>query len=198
MANRAAKKELNATKDGKDLSMLFLKRVYSIPGGEKIKTCIQCGTCSGSCPTSHIMDYTPREIIAALREGMLDKVLKSNTVWMCTSCYYCTVRCPQNIKFTDIMYELKRLGVKYGYYPEKVYAPALSKSFVKMVDKYGRNPEPELLMRYYMKTRPWGIFKIFPLGWKLLLRGRVSLRPKKITGSDDLQKILDRLYAKEA
>jgi heterodisulfide reductase subunit C len=38
---------------------VFLEDVYAIPGGERIKECIQCGTCSASCPTSYAMDYTP-------------------------------------------------------------------------------------------------------------------------------------------
>ena len=44
---------------------------------------------------------------------MIDRVVKSNTIWLCTSCYYCTVRCPAGIKITDLMYELKRMAIKY-------------------------------------------------------------------------------------
>lgn len=71
---------------------------------EELLKCIQCGTCSASCPTAYAMDYTPRQIIAALRAGELDKVLRSNTPWLCASCYYCTVRCPAGIQFTEFLY----------------------------------------------------------------------------------------------
>ena len=74
-----------ATMQAKDLSREFLRQVHELPQGEKIDQCIQCGTCSASCPTSAAMEYGPREIIAALRAGMLDRVLKSNTVWLCAS-----------------------------------------------------------------------------------------------------------------
>jgi len=180
-----------ATAELERLSEVFLKNVYSIPGGEKIKECLQCGTCSASCPTAEHMDYTPREIIASFRAGMLDKVLKSSTVWMCASCYYCTVRCPAGIKLTDIMYELKRLGIEYGLYPRDAKAPALSKTFLDMVDRYGRNPEGELLLRYYLKTNPLGLLKMAPLGLKLMLRGRFPFWHEKIQGQADLRRMIE-------
>jgi len=141
-------------KDLTRLGEVFLQHVQSIPGGEKIKCCIQCGTCSGSCPTSYAMDYTPREIIAALRAGQLDKVLMSNTIWLCASCYYCTVRCPSGIKLTDIMYELKRLGIEYGLHVRGGTTPVLSTTFLNVVDRYGRSFETELLARFYLRTNP--------------------------------------------
>jgi len=173
-----------------ELHQIFLEDVYKIPEGENIKQCIQCGTCSGSCPTSYAMDFTPREIIAAFRAGMLDRVLKSNTVWMCASCYYCTVRCPAGIKLTDIMYELKRLGIEYGLYPKGATAPVLSKTFVKMVDKYGRSPEVELLSRFTLATNPFKMLGMAPMGAKMFLRGRLGIFPKRIKGQKDLEKIL--------
>ena len=179
------------------LSERFLQDVYSIPEGEKIKLCLQCGTCSASCPTSYAMDYTPREIIAAFRAGMLDRVLRSNTVWMCASCYSCTVRCPAGIKLTDVMYELKRLGIEYGLYAKDAKAPVLSREFVKIVDKRGRNDELSLLGIFYMKTNPFGLLKMAPLGLKLFRRGRLSFRPSKVKRQNELAKIVERLESKE-
>lgn len=180
-----------------ELSEKFLQDVYSIPDGEKIKLCLQCGTCSASCPTSYAMDYTPREIIAAFRAGMLDRVLKSNTVWMCASCYSCTVRCPAGIKLTDVMYELKRLGIEYGLYSKQATAPVLSREFVKMVDKHGRNPELSLLASFYLKTNPFGLLKMAPLGLKLFKRGRLAFRPSRVKKQHELGKITKRLESKE-
>lgn len=180
-----------------ELSDRFLQDVYSIPEGEKIKLCLQCGTCSASCPTSYAMDYTPREIIAAFRAGMLDRVLRSNTVWMCASCYSCTVRCPAGIKLTDIMYELKRLGIDYGLYAKDAKAPVLSRGFVKIVDKNGKNDELSLLGNFYMKTNPLGLVRMAPLGFKLFMRGRLALRPSKVKARDDITKIMRRLESKE-
>lgn len=175
------------------LGEVFLANIYSIPGGEKIKECIQCGTCSGSCPTSDAMDYTPRQVIAALRAGMLDLVLKSNTVWMCASCYSCTARCPSAIKFTDIMYELKRLGIKYGAYQRGAKSPLLSKEFIALINRDGRSSETELMARVFLQSNPLSLAAMAPLGLNMLSRGRLPLVPERISeqGRGQIKKMLD-------
>jgi heterodisulfide reductase subunit C len=170
---------------------VFLQDVYAIPGGEKIKECIQCGTCSASCPTSYAMDYTPREVIAAFRAGLLDRVLRSNTIWLCASCYYCTVRCPSGIKLTDIMYELKRLAIEFDLAKEGAKAPAISKLFVDNVNKNGRVSEAGLVSKFLLKTNPLGILKMIPRASKLLIRGRMQLTAHKIEGIPEVEKCLE-------
>jgi len=181
---------LKTEQEDKDRSItdVFLEDIYSIPGGEKIKECIQCGTCSASCPTSYAMDYTPREVIAALRAGLLDRVVKSNTIWLCSSCYYCTVRCPAGVKITDIMYELKRLAVEFGYVEKRAKAPVVSKLFVDIVDKNGRISEVELVSKFMMKTNPLAGISMMPRAWKLFRRGRMPLKSHRIKGVEDLKK----------
>lgn len=170
------------------LTDVFLEDIYSIPGGEKLKECIQCGTCSASCPTSYAMDYTPREVIAALRAGMLDRVLKSNTIWLCTSCYSCTVRCPSGVKITDMMYELKRLAVEFKLADKKEKAPVVSELFVDIVDKNGRISEVSLVSRFILRTNPFAFLGMMPRAMKLLRRGRMPLIPHKIKGIKELER----------
>jgi len=172
-----------------DLSKEFLESIYTIPHGEKIKQCIQCGTCSASCPSSAAMEYSPREIIAALRAGMLDRVLNANTAWMCVSCYSCTVRCPAGIPFTDVMYELKRLEVEKGLSRDS-NAAAMAKAFVETVDRHGRNVETKLLRKYFLRTNPLKAFAQIPLAMKLFFRGRLEIFARKIKGLDGLHRMM--------
>ena len=169
-----------------------------MPGGEKIRICQQCGTCTGSCPTSYLMDYGPREVIGAFRAGMIDKVVKSNTIWLCTSCYYCTVRCPAGIKITDLMYELKRLGMKYDLLPKSSTNPAMTKYFIDSVRKHGRNHEVELIGKFVMTKNPGLALKFTGVGAKLFFGGRLPLFAKNIRGRDELGKIAAYLEAEEA
>ena len=173
-----------------NLCDVFLKNVCAIPNGKKIRECIQCGTCSASCPTSAAMEYSPREVIAALRAHVLDRVLKSNTVWLCSSCYSCTVRCPAGIPFTDVMYELKRLGVKHGLYPKGTTNAVMAHAFVESVDAHGRNHEPELLRKYYLRTNPLRFLSQISLGLRLLMRRRIRVRPHNIQGAENLRKMM--------
>jgi heterodisulfide reductase subunit C len=168
----------------------FLYNVRAAPGGEKLDQCLQCGTCSASCPSSHAMDYPPRAVVAAFRAGMLDRVLASNTVWLCASCYSCAVRCPAGIPFTDVMYQLKRLGIEKGFVRDRTNGVAMAKAFVKIVDRYGRSSEGELLRSYFMSTGPWRAIRQLPLGWRLFRRGRLGLRPHRIAGIQGLRAML--------
>jgi len=82
-----------------DTSTEFIHQfVETVPEGERIRLCIQCGACSGACPFGFAMDFPPHGMIAMLRAGMLDDMLKSDTAWMCVSCYACTQVCPAKNK----------------------------------------------------------------------------------------------------
>jgi heterodisulfide reductase subunit C len=165
----------------KQLADEFMESILDLPDGHKIKQCIQCGTCSGACPTSYAMDYTPREIIAALRAGMLDRVLTSNTVWMCSSCYGCTVRCPAGIKLTDVMYQLKSLATKHGMFPDGMGTPKLQRAFVAEVEAHGRNAEFGLMRRFFMSYKPLNGLKNLGLALSMFRKGRLSPSASKVS-----------------
>ncbi len=176
--------------EARALSREFMDRIREIPDGRRIDQCLQCGTCTASCPASAAMDYGPRAILAALRAGLLDRVLSSNTVWLCASCYSCSVRCPAGIPFTDVMYELKRLQVARRLSLRGANSAAMARSFVTAVDRYGRSAEMELLRRYFLATRPLSALSQLPLGWRMLRRGRLALRPRRIRGIGGLRRML--------
>jgi heterodisulfide reductase subunit C len=141
------------------------------------------------------MDYPPREIIAALRAGLLEKVVKSNTIWLCSSCYSCTVRCPSGIKLTDIMYELKRLAIEFNMAPEGAKAPVLAELFVDIVNKNGRIAEVPLVSKFMLKTNPLSVFKMIPRAMKLYVRGRMPMTSHKIEGIEELEKCAGAMAA---
>jgi heterodisulfide reductase subunit C len=171
------------------MDLNFLDEVYSIPGGDKIKDCIQCGTCSGSCPVSWAMEETPRQIFAMVRAGMRDKVLDSLTIWTCASCYQCMRRCPQEIRITDIMYMLKRMAMRESRQRSKK-ASALSKTFFELVNKKGRNHETELMIRFMLAANPLGAMSAAPIGWGLLSHSRLPIFGKKVRDIVGLRKIV--------
>jgi len=170
----------------------FLDEIYALPGGHEIKKCIQCGTCSGSCPTSYVMDHAPRKIFSLIRAGFRDEVLGSNTIWFCSSCYTCAVRCPKEIKITDVMYALKRLAVAEGK-AKGQKGVALSSIFADLVNKYGRNHETELMTRYILKAEPFGFAHFIPQGWKLFVNKRLPLMPHRIKNINQLRRILRKV-----
>jgi quinone-modifying oxidoreductase subunit QmoC len=176
-----------------ELDPLFSHQIASIPGGEKIYSCIQCGTCSGMCPISPYMDYTPRQIIAMIRAGFRNEVLTSYTTWLCASCYSCTVECPKEIRLTDIMYAAKRLAIREGIYPKHFPIPVLANEFFKSVENTGRNSEGRLIIKLFLKTSPLKMFKQTKLGMRLLKSGRFSLKRESVKNTGSLRKILKAL-----
>ena len=176
-----------------ELDPHFVDAIVSIPGGETLYSCIQCGTCSGTCPLSQNMDYSPRQIIGMIRGGFKSEVLHSYTTWLCASCYSCTVECPKEIKLTDIMYAAKRLAIRAGAYPKRFPIPVLAGEFFKIVERNGRNSEGRLLLRLFMRTNPLRMFRQTGLGWNLLRKGRFSLGKESIARKDELHAMLKAL-----
>jgi len=80
----------------------------------KLLSCMQCGTCSATCPTAYAMDYTPRQLWQMIRLGLEAEVLTSRTFWLCTVCKSCQVRCPRGIRLTDTMVALKEYAHRQG------------------------------------------------------------------------------------
>lgn len=177
----------------KDVTPKFLEEIHHLPGGEQIKNCIQCGTCSGSCPGSYTMEYTPRQLFAMIRAGLRDEVLKSDTIWICASCYMCTARCPKNIKITDVMYVLKSLAIKEKRYPKSVKGPILDKIFADLVNNLGRVQEAYLTTAYFILTNIFGLIQQIPFAGRLFFQGRLSPFPKKIKNLSQLQAIIRKI-----
>ena len=172
---------------------LFETVIAETPGKAlNLRACLQCGTCSGSCPSGPDMDHSPRTIFAMLDAGMEDQVLSSNTSWFCVSCYYCMVRCPQEIPITDIMYTLKRLAIKEGYYQQD-RAPEFSETFIDFVENNGRSFELGVAMRYHLRYHPLGAIKMATgMGLKMFTRGRMDITPSKIKNISQLKSILKK------
>ncbi len=184
------KKVVRRIKFEAELDHDFGEHIAEKAYGQKLLGCIQCGTCSATCPLSHYMDYTPRKIIAMTREGFKEEVLNSLTIWLCSSCYSCTVECPRQIHITEIMYALKREAIQLGFYPKRLPIPVLAREFYKRVLKDGRNTESWVLVSLYLHTNPFAMFKEAILGLKLFLRGRLTIGRERIKHLDQLKAIL--------
>ncbi len=178
----------------------FFKRVVAAtPGGEKLAVCLQCGTCGGSCPSGPDMDSTPRRLFAMINANMEDDVLGSNTPWYCVSCYYCTVRCPQEIPITDFMYTLKRMAIAKERYHKDAHVD-LSDSFIGFVERYGRSFEFGLTTRYHLVHHPLNTVRKGGLGFEMMQKGRLSMTPERIKNMPQLTAILNeakRIAAQE-
>jgi quinone-modifying oxidoreductase subunit QmoC len=137
------------TQSNRKYDLGFARWVYeNVDGGDKMSLCMQCGVCSGSCPIGTQMDYGPRKLFMMIRAGMKEAVLTSNTMWNCTSCYNCVVRCPRGVPVTYILHDLATKAVELGY-AKKEDSVRFSKAFWWSAKTFGRTDERLVTGRYY-------------------------------------------------
>ena len=160
--------------------------------GNPINTCIQCGTCSATCPVASgcFMDNSPRRIIALIRSGFKDQVLKANTYWYCASCYQCTVRCPRNIDIAGLMYGLKRYSVWRATDKEDLIGPTFTETFVKMILRSGRSYEPVLATTYLFTYGLPEMIQEAQTATSLMLKGRLPLLPARIKRLENFKRMI--------
>jgi quinone-modifying oxidoreductase subunit QmoC len=179
-----------------DLS--FAKDVYeNAEMGHWIRMCMQCGVCAGSCPLGPHWEHSPRQLFQMVRAGKKEEVLKSNSMWMCTSCYNCIVRCPRHLPITHIVHGLARYAVVNGYVsPEQTTGRFAVKIFWNNVVNTGRVGEAALSMAlYFADGLSQGVQNV--LGMKDVALGMLKakrLNPipfrGKIKGYDGFKKML--------
>lgn len=130
----------------------FLREVErEVEGGTMVKMCMQCGVCAGSCPFGPHWEHTPQKIFMMIRAGQREAVLSSESMWMCTSCYNCVVRCPRKLPITTIMHGLASHAHRLGLAPKMQPTRAFSLRFFDNFRRTGRVNELKLTLGLYFK-----------------------------------------------
>jgi heterodisulfide reductase subunit C len=161
--------------------------------GNPLRQCIQCGSCSGSCPAAPYMDHSPRRLIAMINAGFKEEVLASNTFWYCASCYQCTVRCPAGIDIAEAMYALKRYSLWKNKYKEGLIGPTFSEAFVKTIMRSGRSYEPLLAPAYIFSYGVKEFFQEAFTATTLMLKGRIPVLPARIKRLENFRRMIGRI-----
>jgi heterodisulfide reductase subunit C len=97
----------------------FKDEVAEKIGLDEIKPCYTCGSCTAVCPVHEVIeDFDPRRMIHMILLGMRKEVLSSDLIWFCCLCNSCFFVCPQQIRFSRVATELRRLAVDEGHVDE--------------------------------------------------------------------------------
>lgn len=87
--------------------------------------CYTCRQCTNACPLVFMseqpkdeLDLLPHEIMYSLKLGLKEEAMGARMVWKCLTCYQCQEACPNSVKVTDILYELRYLAAKAASGPE--------------------------------------------------------------------------------
>ncbi len=182
--------EMNSSMQMVQDENLFLSEVLQA-SGEKLQACYQCQKCSAGCPVAYAMDLLPNQVLRHIQYGHRERVLGSKTIWICASCYTCSVRCPNNIDIAKIMDTLRHLAMHSGVKPTEKEIPLFHSVFLDTIKSKGRIHELSLILRFKSKTRDF--FKDAGLGWKMFRRGKIKLLPSTFSGGKEIRGMFNAL-----
>ena len=171
------------------------------PIQDKIKACIQCGTCTASCPNEFAMDLTPRQLWRMVLMGETEGVFASQTFTLCSACYSCTLRCPRGLPLTEAMHDLKQMAYRGRM---KRYKPstAFYGHFMDTIRRHGRIRETEFISRYFLTmtpSKPTLPLSYAGLGLKLFRKGKMAIEyPFVAPGKRSLEKVFKKAESMEA
>ncbi|MBC8175067.1 MAG: 4Fe-4S dicluster domain-containing protein [Candidatus Marinimicrobia bacterium] len=167
--------------------------------GENASDCYQCLKCSSGCPVTFAMDYLPHQIIHMIRMGLKDEVLKSSSIWLCTSCETCTTRCPNNIDIAKIMDAMRMTSIKSGLKVGEKRVPIFHNTFLSSIKSKGKVYELGMIGKYTLKSgdavsklKSGSLFDEAKLGWQMFKKGKLKLFPKKIKGRKEIKRLFKK------
>jgi heterodisulfide reductase subunit C len=150
--------------------------------------CYQCGKCSGGCPMAHAMDLKPRGVMRCAQTGSLNRILESNTIWLCTGCHTCVERCPHDVDVPALIEEMRYEAAATGH--TRRDSEVLNKVFLANIRMFGKNHEMLLAGLYNIFTlKPLQDVKSLPHMYRNKM---LKLLPKEPAGMTEIEKLVER------
>jgi heterodisulfide reductase subunit C len=182
------------TEKGKELCNLSFAKKVIVKSRAHLERCYQCVACSSGCPGAYQMDYPPHQLLRMVQLGLKDRVLNSNTFWICLSCETCAARCPNGIEIVLVMDTLREMALREKR-KSTTNLPLFHRTFLSMVQFGGKTWELGLIGIYMVKSGD--IFKLkklskdMLLGVKMFRRGKLAILPPRIKGKSAIRRIFE-------
>ena len=184
--------------------------IASLPGGENIHRCWQCGSCTNSCTVNAIEPrFNPRYWIYLIRTGMEQELLRDkDIIWQCVSCNKCTYACPRDVVPEAVMKATAHWLELKGYTP-KSNSTIFDEVFSEQVIQRGKIEDTEVLKDYFKRTnqsltQDWLkeiVFKVakkLPITWGIKSMLAMVFKPKTRNWDKARLAIEDYIHEQEA
>lgn len=86
-------------------------------GGDTLKKCFQCATCSVICPLSTDQKPFPRKEMIWAQWGLKDKLIKNADIWECHQCADCSSYCPRGARPGDVLAAARSYSIRHYAFP---------------------------------------------------------------------------------
>jgi quinone-modifying oxidoreductase subunit QmoC len=86
-------------------------------GGETLKKCFQCGTCSVVCNMTPADSPFPRKEMIWAQWGLKDKLLADPHLWTCYQCGDCSAYCPRGAQPGDVLGAIRKKVIETLAFP---------------------------------------------------------------------------------
>jgi heterodisulfide reductase subunit C len=163
--------------------------------GINVNRCYQCGKCTAGCAVAEEMDYPPSRTMRMLQTRNNDnynKILASESIWLCVSCQNCITRCPMEIDIPQLMDYLREKAIREKKVNKKAkHVLSFHKAFLDSVKYTGRLYEIGLIADY--KVRTFHILQDMDVAPKMFLKGKLPILPEIIENRKQLETIFSKV-----
>lgn len=80
--------------------------------GVNPKKCMRCGKCSGTCPSYDSMEYHPHQFVSMVENGEIEKLMQSDSIYKCLSCFACVDRCPRGVEPAKLIEAIRLMAIR--------------------------------------------------------------------------------------
>ncbi|MCQ9205945.1 MAG: 4Fe-4S dicluster domain-containing protein [Omnitrophica bacterium] len=175
------------TKEDKTINEKVLPLQIRKEISEAIKKCYACSKCTSGCPVAGQMGFGPALLVRWLLVGDIEKIIKSKSIWVCSSCQNCYSRCPFEINIPHIIDLLKEQAQSKGIAGKERPTRLFHQIFLFNIKRFGRIHEASFIGIWKALSGKW--FSDLGLGAKMFVKGKLPLFPEKIKYQKDVEKL---------
>lgn len=159
--------------------------------GQQVELCYHCHKCTAGCPVVGAMDYGPDRLLRMVTLDETEEILRSRDIWLCSGCYTCATRCPNDLDIAAVMDALRQVAVAKGLPAGERDALLFHRIFLGVLQRLGRSHEAFMLGLFKVLSHV-PIYRDVPAGIGLFMRGKVPLLPESTTAAAEVKQIFER------